>query len=259
MTKQNKHTSMPTLTVQGKPVNNTIIAAYAKRVGSLDDVLSVWSNAAALQMAVHGNNKWMVQLFEMPVLTLKAGGMSKAGKEVFEYIQAHFPRLNYDKEKGTFGLTKLVKESILATHFAAPEVTEPREGLEQVRAKFFKPHGDFLMTFTEWRNRDKPQKEDKEETAPQMSAKTFAKTAEKALECLKNERFVGTSEELFAAASHAKALFMQLDALHTAAEAAKLAKMQLAGTAHTADDAIDVETLSKSLSVKPSSKAKAAA
>ena len=216
MSKSNKAASV--LTVQGKQVTGTIIAAYAKRIGSIDDVLSVWANAATLQAAVYGNRNWLDSLFSMPTLRLKSGELSKSGKEVFKYVSEHCPRIVWDKESKKFGLTKLVKDSILETHFVAVNATKEGGDIIAHRNKFYLPHGDFALTFTEFKNLEKAPK-DVEEKEPSMTAKAFAKQAEKALECFANQRFTGTPDELLAASLRAKELFLALDAAFAAATA----------------------------------------
>jgi hypothetical protein len=224
--------AVKTLTVQGVPVDARLIAAYKKSFSKHEHILSVWSNAAAIQMAQYGNRNWMDSLFNVPALRLKNGGLSKQGDELFKYVKAFFPRLVWDKENNKLGLTKLQKESVLATHFVAVGVTEAKEGLLQVRDKFYSPFGDFSLTFSEFKNLEKPEVE-KEETAPKMTAKAFATQAEKALSCLKEQRFIGTKEELFSALAHAKALYMALDAQFTA-EAAKAAPVDVDKAAQSA-------------------------
>lgn len=216
MAKSNKAVSV--LTVQGKQVTGTIIAAYAKRIGSIDDVLSVWANAATLQAAVYGNRNWLDSLFSMPTLRLKSGELSKSGKEVFKYVSEHCPRIVWDKETQKFGMTKLVKESILETHFVAVNATKEGGDIIAHRNKLYLPHGDFALTFTEFKNLEKAPK-DVEEKEPSMTAKAFAKQAEKALECFANQRFTGTPDELLAASLRAKELFLALDAAFAAATA----------------------------------------
>ncbi|QYW06457.1 hypothetical protein uan_045 [Pseudomonas phage UAntarctica] len=226
------------ITVQGTVVNGRLIAAYAKRVGSLDTILSVWANAATLQAAVHGNRNWMDSLFDMPVMRLQSGDLSKTGKEVLAYIAAHCPRVIWNKETKQIGLTKLQKESILATHFIAVGATAESETVSLHRNKFYQLHGDFALTLTGFKNMQKPEKE-AEEVEAKMTAVAFAKQADKALECFKAERFTGTPDELFAAAVKAKALYLAIDAAHTAAEAAKLAKLAESGLAATGADILD--------------------
>ncbi|WP_443699607.1 hypothetical protein [Pseudomonas sp.] len=214
MAKSNKAASV--LTVQGKQVTGTIIAAYAKRIGSIDDVLSVWANAATLQVAVYGNRNWLDSLFTMPTLRLQSGELSKAGKEVFKYVSEHCPRIVWDKESKKFGLTKLVKDSILETHFVAVGAAKEGGDIISHRNKLYLPHGDFALTFSEFKNLEKAPK-DVEEKEPSMTAKAFAKQAEKALDCFANQRFTGTPDELLAAALRAKELFLALDAAFDAA------------------------------------------
>lgn len=211
---------MKDITVQGTIVNARLIAAYKKSFGKHETILSVWANAATIQLAQYGNRNWIDTLFQLPVMTLKSGALSKQGEELFKYIKAHFPRLVWNKETNKLGLVKLQKESILATHFVAVGATETSDTVCQVGAKYYSAFGDFALTFTEFKNLEKPEVE-KEEVAPKMTAKAFATQAEKAVNCLKDDRFIGTTEELFAAFAHAKALYMALDAKLTAASASK--------------------------------------
>lgn len=225
-------TTIKTLTVQGQTVDARLIAAYKKSFGKHETMLSVWANAAVIQMVVHGNRNWLDSLIAVPALRLKMGGLSKQGEELVKYMKAHCPRLVWDKESQKFGLTKMHKESILATHFVAVGATEESETVKNVNGKFYAPHGDFSLTFTEFKNLEKPEVE-KDDTAPKMTAKAFATQAEKALICLKDQRFIGTKEELFSALAHAKALYMALDAQFTA-EAAKAAPVDVANALKSA-------------------------
>lgn len=215
MTTTTTQTAVKTLLVQGVTVDARLIAAYKKSFGKHETILSVWANAAAVQMAQHGNRNWMDSLFNVPAMRLKNGGLSKQGSELLAYVKAFFPRVVWDKEHNKLGLTKLQKESVLATHFVAVGADATTEGVLQVRDKFYLPFGDFNLTFTEFKNLEKPEVE-KDEVAPKMTAKAFATQAEKALACLKDQRFIGTKEELFSALAHAKALYMALDAQFTA-------------------------------------------
>ncbi|MNL54425.1 hypothetical protein D3C87_1777570 [compost metagenome] len=61
---------------------------------------------------------------------------------------------------------------------------------------------------------------------PSVSAKACAKALDKALTAHGNNRFIGTEEELLAAMTRAKALYLALDAAHSAAEQAKLEDAQ---------------------------------
>lgn len=211
--------AVKSMTVQGQLVDARLIAAYKKSFGKHETMLSVWANAAVIQMVQHGNRNWLDSLIAVPALRLKMGGLSKQGEELVKYMKAHYPRLVWDKESQKFGLTKMHKESILATHFVAVGATEESETVQNVNGKFYSAFGDFAMTFTEFKNIETV-KEGKGEEAPKMTAKAFATQAEKALACLKDQRFIGTKEELFSALAHAKALYMALDAQFTA-EAAK--------------------------------------
>lgn len=248
---------MTTLTVQGTAVNSRVIAAYARRVDSLDTIMSVWANAATLQVAAHGNRNWLDNLFALPAMRLANNDLSKMGKEVLGYITAHCPRVVWNKENQTIGLTKLAKESILATHFVAVGATEESEFVSLHRNKFYKPHGDFALTFSEFKNLQKPEKEE-EEKEVSMTAKAFVKQAEKALECFKAERFVGTPDEMLSAMVKAKELFLALDAAMVKAEKEALAKLAESGQAATAGDVLDTQKATELLASGQKGKAQRA-
>lgn len=236
------------ITVQGTVVNARLIAAYKKSFGKHETILSVWANAAAVQMAQHGNRNWMDTLFQLPVMTLKSGALSKQGEELFKYVKAHFPRLVWNKETNKLGLVKLQKESILATHFVAVGHTQTSDTVCQVGAKYYSAFGDFTLTFTEFKNLEKPEVE-KEEVAPKMTATAFATQAVKALACLKDSRFIGTEEELLSAMVHAKALFLALDAQLVEQEKAKALKLAQSGEKAPEGDAVDVAKAAQSAGV----------
>lgn len=239
------------LTVQGTVVNQRLITAYTKSFAKHETILSVWANAATLQMAKHGNRDWMDSLFNLPVMRIKSGALSKLGTELATYIKAHFPRFVWDKEHNKVAMISLQKDSILATHFVAFGATEETanpEGMEshkvviQLRDKFYSAHGDFALTFTEFKNFEKPEREHVE-TAPKMTAVAFSKNALKALECFKENRFVGTVEEILDAMEKAKALFLVMDAQLRKEEA----KRAESGQAASAEDVIDQGAASKLL------------
>lgn len=200
-----------TMVVQGKQVNASIIAAYARRVESLDEVLSVWANAGALQLAQHGNINWLAKLFEMPVLRLKSGDLSKLGSEVMRYISAHYPAVKWDKGNGKVVRAKVNKDSIQCTHFVTLAAKVDPDLVVEQRNKLWVPHGDFSLTLVEFRNLDRTSEKD-EETEPTVAAKAFVKQADKALTALAATRFIGAADELQAAADKARALYLALEA-----------------------------------------------
>jgi len=215
-----------TYIIQGKQVNSTVISAYAKRVGSIDDILSVWANAATLQVVKHGNRNWLDSLFNMPTLRLKSGDLSKAGKDVLGYIKAHCPNVVWKKDTHTVSYSKPADTNILSSSFLAVGHTAPVEGLiTELTGKFYTAHGDFAMTFTDFKNivKEKPAPKDGE---PSLQASAFNKQVDKALLTFGTGRFIGTPEELFDAYAKVKAMSDKLDAAFK--EAAQLQEDKLA-------------------------------
>lgn len=238
MTKPTQTPAVKFITVQGVTVDARLITAYTKSFAKHETILSVWANAATIQLAQHGNRNWMDSLFNLPAMRVKSGALSKLGNELAGYIKAHFPRFVWDKENNKVALVKLQKESVLATHFVAVGGNEKTEGALQVRDKFYLPFGDFALTFTEFKNLEKPEVE-KEEVAPKMTAVAFAKQADKALECFKDGRFVGTAEELASAMHKAELLFKAMAVQIARQEAAAQKKLAESGIAAAPEDKVD--------------------
>lgn len=247
-----------TMIVQGKNVNASVISAFCTRLNNLESVVSVWANAATLQVALHNNSNWLNSLFDAAPMRVKNGDLSALGKQVFKYIESHFPRVVWNKDTQKIGVKKFNAESPLATSFVVPNCAQETETIRLMGNKYYSAHGDFAMTFAEFKNIEKVVKEKDEDEAPKMTAKAFITQATKALECFKSERLVGTADELFAAATHAKALFLALDAAHSAAELAKSAKLAEQGIAAAGESAIDLGKMAESQNVKASSKSRAA-
>lgn len=257
MTKQIK--APKSLTVQGTVVTATLLATYSKRMGSIDSLISVWANAATLQVALHGNRNWLDTLFAQPTLVLKSGELSKAGKDVLAYIKAHYPRTTWDKVANKVAFEKMAEDSIQAKNFVAVGHTAPDadKGVFELRNKFYMPHGDFALTFDEFKNVKRAAK-DIEPKEVSMTAKAFVKQAEKALECFKDKRFVGTPDELLSASLRAKELYLALDAEFNAASA-KAAEADPVGVEH--DDKMAAQLLAsgqKGKAVRAGNKVEAA-
>lgn len=248
MTKPTQAPVVKFLTVQGVSVDARLITAYTKSFAKHETIISVWANAATIQLAQHGNRNWMETLFNLPVMRVQSGALSKLGSEVFAYIKAHFPRFVWDKENNKFALTKLDPKGILATHFVAVGATEATPQavpvadelvITQIRDKFYKPFGDFTLTFTEFKNLEKVSGEKDEPAPPKMTAIAFAKQADKALECFKDGRFVGTAEELMSAMIKAELLFKAMAVQIAKQEADAQKKLAESGIAATSDDKVD--------------------
>lgn len=255
MTKPTQAPAVKFITVQGVTVDARLIAAYTKSFAKHEQILSVWANAATIQLAQHGNRNWMDSLFALPAMRVKSGALSKLGSELANYIKAHFPRFVWDKENNKVALVKLQKESVLATHFVAVGGNEKTEGALQVRDKFYLPFGDFALTFTEFKNLEKPEVE-KEEVAPKMTAVAFAKQADKALECFKDGRFVGTAEELLSAMHKAELLFKAMAVQIAKQEADAQKKLAESGIAATPEDKVDDAMATKLLASGQNGKSK---
>lgn len=214
------------MVVQGKQVNSSVIAAYGKRFNSMDEVVSRWANAACLQLALHSNRNWLDNLFNTRPLRLQNGQLSKLGDEVLAYIKAYYPLVKFDKETTNMGWKRPAPGSMMETHFIDPTITEETKDsaggdFAAYRDKFYRPHGDFSLTFSqwkEWRASLAGNEGDPDESVPQVSASQFIKQAEKALAALTATRFTGVAEDLATAMLKAGEVFEALKALAAAAQ-----------------------------------------
>lgn len=191
--------------VQGTKVNSKIIMAYATRVESIDTLLSVWANAATIQMAKYANRNWLDTLFNLPSMRLKSGELSKTGKDVLSYITSHCPRVIWNKDNKTIGCLPYVEAEKLATHFIAfgadnvSDANVPDElAVTKVRGKFYRQIGDFNMTLNEFRNFQKVTVV-KAPSDPSMTVKAFNNNCDKAAAFMADAKFFGTADELSAA------------------------------------------------------------
>lgn len=221
------------IVVRGVTVNASLIAAYSKRINSFDSIVTVWANAAVLQAAQHGNKNWLDSLFALPLLRKANGELSATGKSVLAYTVAHFPRVVWDSESHKVVLKKFNANSPLADNFVAVGITAEQiesgevvnDAVTVIKGVAYLPHGDFNLTFAEFQNMEKAEKEveDKPKT---VTAKSLISSAEKAIAALTESRFAGSAEENAKAAESIKALYLKLSELVGAADAAKAADGQ---------------------------------
>lgn len=220
------------IVVRGTKVDNALIAAYTKRVNSFDSIVTIWANAAALQ-ATKGNKNWLDSLFALPVMRLANGNLNATGKSVLAYTAAHFPRVTFDSESQKVVLKKFNAASPLAANFVAVGVDANDDtqklalldkgvGFEVVKDVVYVPHGDFILTYTEFLNLEKAEKE-VEEKPKTVTAKSIISSAEKAVAALNESRFAGSAEENAKAVESIKALFLKLSELVSADAAVKVA------------------------------------
>lgn len=196
--------------IQGTTVNPSVISAYAKRLSSVTSVLSIWANAAAVQ-AARGNINWMTSLFDNPVLRLKSGDLNKQGKEVLQYIQAHYPLIVWDKESKKIGRKKQTAESIFNTAFLAPLADASTPDVIEHSGKFYLARTDFESTLTEWLNRPAAE-QSADDVVKSVPVKTFTKQVVKAFEAAESQRLVGTVDEFSEAIAEAEKILARLTA-----------------------------------------------
>ena len=202
LTAENVISKATPIFVRGKLVNKTMVQAFARRLNSVDEVVTQWANAAVLELTLNRNPNWLSTMFKCEAFQLANGGLNKLGTDVYQYVQAHFPRVIYDKETQVVGVKKFNPDSPLADKFVAVGHTAENVdlGIVEVNGKFYAPQGDFLLTFAEYKafKAASAPKSDDDDVKP-VQAKAFAKAAEKALEAQKVAKFIGSPDELVTA------------------------------------------------------------
>lgn len=195
---------MTTLIVQGRTINNKIVAGFKKRVESIDGVLSAWANAAAIE-CTNGNMDWLTQLFS--VLRLKNGALSKQGKDVLAYIQRHYPLVTYNTETHVVGRKSQNASSIYNKKFLAPTSRSPEA--ETINGKIYLPKGDFELTYSEFLELQ-AKKKDEDDLPKSVTAKQLMSQFDKTLLAGKEARLIGTVDELTKAAAEAQRVYFAL-------------------------------------------------
>lgn len=191
------------IVVRGKAITPAIIHAFARRLNSTDDIVTQWANGAVLELVKNQNGNWLYEMFDCRAFRLANGALNKLGQEVFSYVQAHYPRLTHDKETNKIGLKKYNPESPLAENFVSVGDSEivndpllPK--VIEINGKFYRPHGDFALTFAEYKL-FKAQKSSEPPADKPVLAKSISKAVEKALEAQADSRFIGAPDELVSA------------------------------------------------------------
>jgi len=80
-----------TVTIRGTVINGAKIGSMKKTLGSVDEKLTLFANAAAAQYVISGNRNWLDDLFKLDELRLTNGKLSAKGREVAAYIRAFSP------------------------------------------------------------------------------------------------------------------------------------------------------------------------
>lgn len=192
--------------VRGKQVTASQISAIAAKFSGQSEAITVWANYCAIHAIAHGNTNPLVSMLNNPAFKLASGKQSKLGKEVFAYIKFHAPQISIDAESGLPKVAEMSKNNPLRGKFADPTKLD-----ENGKPTAVEP-SDFVLSFDQWRQFEKPAKEKAE---PSVKAATIAKKLGDVREAMKAGKLVASADELAELAAAAKALFMALDAAHT--------------------------------------------
>lgn len=221
------------IVVRGKIITPTLISAFGRRIDSTDEIITQWANAGALELSKNKNGNWLIALFATKALRLNAGGLNKLGLEVLSYVQAHFPRVVYDKETTNIGFKAYNPESPLAKNFVSVGDTEIDEanGVIELNGKFYREQGDFALTFEEYKLFKAGKGGNPPDEKP-VQAKAITKAVEKALAAQLDSRFIGAPDELVSAMEAlgklAEGIRQQISASNKAEIDAALAKLEAA-------------------------------
>lgn len=79
------------VTIRGTVINGAKIGSLKTAIGSVDEKLTMFANAAAAQYVISGNRNWLDSLFQLDELRLTSGKLSAKGREVAAYIRAFSP------------------------------------------------------------------------------------------------------------------------------------------------------------------------
>ena len=185
--------------VLGKKINATMIQAFGRRLNSTDEIITLWAPASVLELVKNKNSNWLKEMFECKAFRNNKGELNGLGLEVYGYVSAHFPRVIYDRETLVVGLRKFIPDSPLATQFVSvgdTAIDEARQ-IVKINDKFYRPHGDFALTFPEYRAFAAAAKAPKDpDEIKTVLAKSFTKAATNALKAQKAAKFVGAPDEL---------------------------------------------------------------
>ena len=199
------------VTIRGTMVNGAKVGTFKKSVGSVDETLTLWANAAAAQYVIQGNRNWLDGLFASDLLRLTSGKLSAKGREVAGYIRAFSP-VNI-AEKDEHGIQTIAVKMNAKNKGVFYSLEKDENGARVKVDATATP--EWPLTLREFVNLDKA------DSAPKSTVKKAA-TIEKALtgmlEALTTANVSGTYEEIDALAKLADKL---AQAAHSAAYAAK--------------------------------------
>lgn len=227
---------MKNIIVRNVTVSARTIASYRTSAGKIDDMVTIWANAGALQAVQHGNLTWLIDLFNVPAMRLQSGALSKLGRDVKGYLAAHVAQFQFDEKaeqkSGIIGAPKLKKmgdKNELKGMFTAIDA----DGVKQPVAP-----GDFAMTFAEW----KQYASDKAKRSASTDTKYIGKDAAiNRLNDIADAASAGKFETMDDMAELYKAFASAKAALDKAAMKARDAKADIDGNANLTALTADIE------------------
>ncbi len=202
----------PVITIRGQVISSQQISSIAGKLASQSESITLWANYCAIHAVAYFNTAPLAAMLQNPAFKLASGKPSKLGGEVLAYIKAHAPQIQVDAETGAPKVAKMAESNPLRGMFQNPAEID-----DDTQKPVIVAPADFALTFDEWRQLEKPTKEKAE---PKVKAATVAKKLAEVQTAMQAGKLVASADELRELAEAAKALFLALDAQHSA-EAAK--------------------------------------
>lgn len=153
------------ITINNIIITGATIGSLRKAIGSVDEKLTTFANAAAAQYVINGNRNWLDSLFQLDELRLKSGKLSAKGKEVAAYIRAFSPVNVAEKDENGIQTVSFKMNAKNKNVFYSLE--QDKEG-NKIKLDASE-HTTWPMTLREFSQRDKPAKAPAAEKAKKAS------------------------------------------------------------------------------------------
>lgn len=187
------------VTIRNEVITGAKIGSLKTAIGSIDDKLTKFANAAAAQYVISGNRNWLDALFQLDEMRLTSGKLSAKGREVAGYIRAFSP-INI-AEKDENGIQTIAVKMNAKNKGVFYSLEKDKDGAKIKLDASEKPTWE--LTLREFVNRDKPNAAPKSAT---KKAATLQKQFETALAAITEGNVIGNTTELAALAEMAEKL-----------------------------------------------------
>lgn len=165
-------------TIQGQRITATSHKKTLATIASVDDSLTIAANYAAFLLLAHNGPDKLNDLIRMDFFRTQTGIINAEGKRIISYIRKFAPIIQFDNKKETFSFRK----------FTGKDATEKKNAaLGVFNLKGEKLEGyDFPVTFKEYKELEKPKKEQEKKA---FNAEKLVTIADQALEAITDGTF----------------------------------------------------------------------